>query len=89
MKPEPIAIDQRDLDYLPEVAQKIAIKLSFGFDDVATWNVFGAPTAQQQLDFLALFLLENELHPRQLENLEKWMTGVVIEAAEVVYEESV
>lgn len=88
MKPEPIAIDQRDLDYLPEVAQRIAIKLSFGFDDVATWNVFGAPTAQQQLDFLALFLSENELHPRQLENLEKWMSVVIAENVEVADEES-
>lgn len=76
MKPEALTveIEQRELDYLPEVAQKIAIKLSFGYDDVDTWNVYGAPTAEQQKAFLADYLNDNELHPRQIAEIKKWMS---------------
>lgn len=71
-----VEIDKRNLDFLPEVAQRIAIKLSFGYDDVETWNVYGAPTSEQQLFYLKEFMAETELHDKQIKCLTDWMDSV-------------
>ena len=88
-QPNKVEIDSRYLDYLPDVARKIAIKLSMGFNTSETWNVYGAPTDEQQLLFVKDYIATTELHPRQLQNLTEWMNSVRVLATGIIEDKEV
>jgi hypothetical protein len=66
------------IDFLPEVAEKIAVMLSMGYETLDIWNCPGAPNEFQALAYLQDYVKIESLHPRQVKTLNSWMLGATI-----------
>ena len=69
--PPDVTIPEVSLDYSPEVAKEILLKLSIDFNELECWNVPEAPTLEQLVTFWNLHCSEFDFTTSQIQNVEK------------------